>query len=115
MRRIRSFLRSHRHTLRLAGRVLAFAAAFVLVRTALAYAGNDITFDDLNTLISGWTKGSLGKALALIALIMGIGVAAARQSFGALFGGVGVPGDLALFAFDGGARGVGHDGALGGK
>jgi hypothetical protein len=26
----------------------------------------------------------------LIALIMGIGVAAARQSFGALFGGVGV-------------------------
>ena len=90
MRRIRSFLRSHRHTLRLAGRVLAFAAAFVLVRTALAHAGNDITFDDLNTLISGWTKGSLGKALALIALIMGIGVAAARQSFGALFGGVGV-------------------------
>ncbi len=90
MTRLWFFLRTHQESLRLAGRVLVLVTAFVLVRAAIAHAGNDITFDDLNTLIEGWTKGSLGKALALIALILGIGVAAARQSFGALFGGVGV-------------------------
>ena len=72
------------------GRVLTIAGIFITVRAAAAYAGNDITFDELNDMIGNWTKGSLGKALALIALILGIGTAAARQSFGALFGGVGV-------------------------
>ncbi len=90
MSRVRSFLHSHQASLRLTARVVVLVVGFVLVRAAIAHAGNDITFDDLNTLIEGWTKGSLGKALALIALILGIGVAAARQSFGALFGGVGV-------------------------
>jgi hypothetical protein len=64
--------------------------ALLLVRTGAAHAGTDVTFDDLNILIEGWTKGSLGKALALIALVLGIGIAAARQSFAALFAGVGV-------------------------
>jgi conjugal transfer pilus assembly protein TraA len=90
MNRLWLFLRLHQATLRLAARVCVLVAALVLIRAAIAHAGNDITFDDLNTLVEGWTKGSLGKALALIALILGIGVAAARQSFGALFGGVGV-------------------------
>lgn len=62
----------------------------VLIRTAAAHAGTDTTFDDLNTLLEGWSKGSLGKSLALIALLLGVGVAAARQSFAALFAGVGV-------------------------
>ena len=76
--------------LRAAGRVLVLTLALVALRAALACAGTDTTFDDLNTLISGWTTGSLGKALSLIALLLGIGVAAARQSFAALFAGVGV-------------------------
>ncbi len=62
----------------------------VLIRTGAAHAGTDVTFEDLNTLIESWTKGSLGKALSLIALVLGIGIAAARQSFAALFAGVGV-------------------------
>jgi len=65
-------------------------SAMVLIRTGAAHAGTDVTFEDLNTLIEGWTKGSLGKALSLIALVLGIGIAAARQSFAALFAGVGV-------------------------
>ena len=65
-------------------------AVIIGFRTAVVHAGTDVTFDDLNVLLEGWTKGSLGKALALIALILGIGVAAARQSFAALFAGVGV-------------------------
>lgn len=64
--------------------------AMVLLRTGAAHAGTDVTFDDLNVLIEGWTKGSLGKSLSLIALVLGIGIAAARQSFAALFAGVGV-------------------------
>lgn len=65
-------------------------AAMLTIRTAVAHAGTDVTFDDLNTLIEGWTKGSLGKSLSLIALVLGIGTAAAKHSFAALFAGVGV-------------------------
>lgn len=90
MRDLRDFLLRHRADLAAAGRVLLIAAILVLLRTAAAHAGNDPTFQDLTDLMENWTKGTLGKALALIALILGIGVAAARQSFGALFGGVGV-------------------------
>ena len=90
MPRIRTFYHRYQPEIRLLMRVLVITAVLVSIRAAAAYAGNDITFDELNGLIENWTKGSLGKALALIALILGIGVAAARQSFGALFGGVGV-------------------------
>jgi conjugal transfer pilus assembly protein TraA len=69
---------------------LAVMGMIVLVRSAAAHAGTDTTFDDLNTMLEGWSKGSLGKSLALIALLLGVGVAAARQSFAALFAGVGV-------------------------
>ncbi len=90
MPRIRTVFHRYQPEIRLVTRVLVIAAALLTFRAAAAYAGNDITFDELNDLIANWTKGSLGKALALIALVLGIGVAAARQSFGALFGGVGV-------------------------
>jgi conjugal transfer pilus assembly protein TraA len=90
MRPILSFLRRHTADFCVVGRVLLIAAVLVLLRAAAAHAGTDTTFDDLNTMVTDWTKGSLGKAFALIALILGIGVAAARQSFGALFGGIGV-------------------------
>ena len=69
---------------------VAAVAAVALVKTAAAHAGTDATFDDLNTMMTDWSKGSSGKALALIALLLGIGTAAARQSFAALFGGIGV-------------------------
>lgn len=69
---------------------LVVMGAIVLIRSAAAHAGTDTTFDDLNTMLEGWSKGSLGKSLALIALLLGVGVAAARQSFAALFAGVGV-------------------------
>ena len=90
MSSIRSLLRKHQSDLRAIGRALLLAVILVALRDAAAHAGNDQTFDDLNTMIVDWTKGSLGKSFALIALILGIGVAAARQSFGALFGGIGV-------------------------
>ncbi len=79
-----------RRWLRAAGHVLVLTLALVALRTLVAHAGTDVTFDDLNTMMESWTTGSLGKALSLIALLLGIGVAAARQSFAALFAGVGV-------------------------
>ncbi len=84
------FLLRHQATLQSAGRVLVLTAALVVLLTANTQAGTDQTFTDLNDMVVSWTQGSLGKAFALIALILGIGVAAARQSFGALFGGIGV-------------------------
>ncbi len=83
-------LDSRRRWLRAASRVLLLILALMALKALAAHAGTDTTFDDLNTLIQGWTTGSLGKALSLIALLLGIGVAAARQSFAALFAGVGV-------------------------
>jgi len=85
-RKIGKVCRKNRSVLQTA----AILTVIIGLRTAAAHAGTDVTFDDLNTLIEGWTKGSLGKALSLIALILGIGIAAARQSFAALFAGVGV-------------------------
>ena len=82
--------RRHEATLKAAGRVALLCGAIVALRAAAAAAGTDTTFDDLNTMVTDWTKGSLGKSFSLIALLLGIGVAAARQSFGALFGGIGV-------------------------
>ena len=90
MSHVRLFYTRYQSGFRLLARVLIITAVVLSLRAAAAHAGNDITFDELNDLMGNWTKGSLGKALALIALILGIGAAAARQSFGALFGGVGV-------------------------
>ena len=85
-----AFLSRHKALLRAGARVAVLATTLLALRAAAAHAGTDTTFDDLNTMVTDWTKGSLGKAFALIALLLGIGVAAARQSFGALFGGIGV-------------------------
>ncbi len=82
--------RRYEATLKAAGRVALVCGGVILLRAAAAHAGTDTTFDDLNTMVTDWTKGSLGKSFSLIALLLGIGVAAARQSFGALFGGIGV-------------------------
>lgn len=83
---VANFLKRHRQVLT----SLVVVGAVLLIRSAAAHAGTDTTFDDLNILLEGWAKGSLGKALALIALLLGVGIAAARQSFAALFAGVGV-------------------------
>jgi len=84
--KVQQVIRQHRALLI----TIIVMGGMVLIRTGAAHAGTDVTFDDLNVLIEGWTKGSLGKALSLIALVLGIGIAAARQSFAALFAGVGV-------------------------
>lgn len=80
----------HRSTLIAITKTALVLVAICALKTAAAHAGTDSTFDDLNTLMSDWSKGSLGKAMAMIALLLGIGVAAARQSFAALFAGIGV-------------------------
>ncbi len=90
VRRFLSRLRPRRETVTTLLRMSAVVGVVVLVRVVAAHAGTDTTFDDLNTLMTDWTKGSLGKALALIALLLGIGIAAARQSFASLFAGIGV-------------------------
>jgi len=56
----------------------------------LVFAGTDTTFDDMTSMLSDWTSGSLGKGLAMVALLLGVGLAAVKQSFVALFGGIGV-------------------------
>ena len=91
-KRMRQFCSRHKAVLRAA---LVVAVVFG-IRTAVVHAGADTTFDDLNTMMTDWTKGSLGKALALIALLLGIGMAAARQSFASLFAGVGVAAGAAV-------------------
>jgi len=80
----------HRSTLGAITKTALVLVALFAFKAAAAHAGTDSTFDDLNTLMSDWSKGSLGKALAMVALLLGIGVAAARQSFAALFAGIGV-------------------------
>jgi conjugal transfer pilus assembly protein TraA len=92
LRRLKNWYRTHREILH----TIAALAIVMGIRAAAAHAGTDTTFDDLNTLMSDWSKGSLGKALALIALLLGIGIAAARQSFAALFAGVGVAAGAAI-------------------
>ena len=56
----------------------------------IVFAGTDTTFDDMTMMLSDWTEGSLGKGFAILALLMGVGLAAVRQSFIALFAGIGV-------------------------
>jgi len=85
-----SRLLPQRDTVTAALRVALILSVYAAIRVAAAHAGTDTTFDDLNTLMTDWSKGSLGKALAMISLLIGIGIAAARQSFASLFAGVGV-------------------------
>jgi conjugal transfer pilus assembly protein TraA len=56
----------------------------------MVFAGTDITFDDMTMMLTDWTEGSLGKGFAILALLFGVGMAAVRQSFIALFSGIGV-------------------------
>lgn len=74
LRRLKNGCRQHAALLR----TLATLGVILGIRVAAVHAGTDTTFDDLNVMMSDWSKGSLGKALALIALLLGIGMAAAR-------------------------------------
>ncbi len=56
----------------------------------MAFAGTDTTFDDMTMMLTDWTEGSLGKGFAILSLLFGVGYAAVRQSFIALFAGIGV-------------------------
>ena len=66
MSHVRLFYTRYQSGFHLLARVLIITAVLLSLRAAAAYAGNDITFDELNDLMGNWTKGSLGKALALI-------------------------------------------------
>lgn len=54
-----------------------------------AFAGSDTTFDDINTKLTDWSTGSLGKTLSLAAFVVGIGAGIMRQSLMAAVVGVG--------------------------
>lgn len=83
--RLSNFLSRH------GGKVAAGAAAgMVALRAGAALAGTDTTFDDITMQIQGWAEGSLGKTLAVGALLVGGGYAVATQSLRAAIVAVGL-------------------------
>lgn len=72
----------------LAKKAIIVPAVLALSVTA-AHAGTDTTFDDISMMISDWSKGSLGKTLALATFVVGIGMGVIRQSVMAAAVGVG--------------------------
>lgn len=67
----------------------AAALAVTALAVTAAHAGTDTTFDDINTMMSDWSTGSLGKTLALATFVVGIGMGVVRQSVMAAAVGVG--------------------------
>lgn len=63
--------------------------AAVALSIGAAHAGTDTTFDDISLMIADWSKGSLGKTLALATFVVGIGMGVIRQSVMAAAVGVG--------------------------
>lgn len=67
---------------------IALATASILVAGA-AQAGSDTTFDAINTMLSDWATGSLGKVISMTMFILGIGAGIVKQSIMAVAAGVG--------------------------
>ena len=56
-------------------------ALTALVASSPAFAGTDGTeFQDLYTMVKGWTNGYLGRSIALVFLLIGLGVGVIRGS-----------------------------------
>lgn len=71
--------------------VLAVAACLMAAPDSAFAGASAATFlDDLNIEITDWMTGTLGKFFAISALIISVGIAAFRQNFLILFGGLGV-------------------------
>jgi len=71
--------------------ILAGVLAIALYASAVqAGAGGTAEFGTIQTTISGWMKGALGKVLALSSLGVGLGVGVVKQSIMAFVLGVGM-------------------------
>lgn len=56
-------------------------ALTALVASSTVFAGTDGTeFQDLYTMVKGWTNGYLGRSIALVFLLIGLGVGVIRGS-----------------------------------
>lgn len=76
--------------------VLASALAAAAVMSTDAMAGTGGTeFDDIYTLLVGWTQGTLGKIIALGMFMVGLSAGIINQSIVAVV--VGIGGALALY------------------
>ncbi|HXF45845.1 MAG TPA: TraA family conjugative transfer protein [Burkholderiaceae bacterium] len=70
---------------------LALGAVLALLLAAGAIAGTGGTeFTALETLVTGWTTGALGRALAIIAILVGAGIGIMRGGVMAMLGGIGI-------------------------
>jgi conjugal transfer pilus assembly protein TraA len=76
-------------------RMLPIAAILLIGLSANVFAGVDVTFADVETALTDWATGSLGRALAIGIFIVGVGVGIARQSLMAIVTGLG--GAMALY------------------
>ncbi|MBM4207338.1 MAG: pili assembly chaperone [Gammaproteobacteria bacterium] len=72
----------------------ALAAAAVMSTDAMAGTGGT-EFDDIYTLLVGWTQGTLGKIIALGMFMVGLSAGIINQSIVAVV--VGIGGALALY------------------
>lgn len=72
----------------------ALAAAAVVSTDAMAGTGGT-EFDDIYTLLVGWTQGTLGKIIALGMFMVGLSAGIINQSIVAVV--VGIGGALALY------------------
>lgn len=71
------------------GMFLGLAAIAVMVLAVgfgSAWAGADTTFAGLETLATNWLQGSLGRLIAMIGVLVGIGSAVAGSFIGMLSG-----------------------------
>ena len=72
----------------------AAVAAFVFGTDAMAGTGGT-EFDDIYTLLVGWTQGTLGKIIALGMFMVGLSAGIVNQSIVAVV--IGIGGALALY------------------
>lgn len=64
----------------------SFAVLVMAIGSSVAFAGGDTTFGPLETLATNWLQGSLGRLIALIGVLVGIGSAVAGSFVGMLSG-----------------------------
>jgi len=75
--------------------ILPVLAILIVGLAANVFAGADATFTDVETALTDWATGSLGRALSIGIFLVGVGVGIARQSLMAIVTGLG--GAMALF------------------
>jgi hypothetical protein len=66
--------------------IAALAALVVVVGMSSAWAGGDNTFQAMEQLAFNWLQGSLGRLVALVGVLVGIGSAVAGSFIGMLSG-----------------------------